>query len=229
LNLLNMAAKCHALFLPRMWSQGERDRTLTADWFGVLALLVSKNNPPNIRAIPQSLAYLCLYFLDWAYIEPERPLESRRKYKRRVYDTLRTILNAENKPREVRVMTLRPHIDWKMVWGNLQSNRLPERVRRAWYMIIHDLMPTNVRLHRIRLRDAVNCPQCRRQDMKLQRLTEYGVGREIWERTRLLKARIRRTEPRCVPTEWILHPSFKLWPRQRNRAVVWVLAIWCFM
>jgi hypothetical protein len=106
--------------------QGERDRTLTADWLGVWALVASKTNPPNIRAIPQSLAYLSLYFLDWAYIEPQRPLETQRTYKRREYDTLRTILNAETKSQEVRVMTLRPDIDWTMVWGNLHSSRLPD-------------------------------------------------------------------------------------------------------
>jgi hypothetical protein len=57
-------------------------------------------------------------------------------------------------------------------------------------MIIHDLIPTNVRLHRIQLRDTDNCTQCARQDMMLHHLTECGVGCEIWEWTCLLIARI---------------------------------------
>jgi hypothetical protein len=41
LDVFDVAAKCHAMFLTRLWSQGERDGTLTADWLCVWALLAS--------------------------------------------------------------------------------------------------------------------------------------------------------------------------------------------
>jgi len=56
------------------------------------------------------------------------------------------------------------------------------------------------------------------------RLAECGVGQYEWEWTRQLLAIMLRTEPRWVPDEWLLRPYFTLWPPQRQRAVLWVLA-----
>jgi len=57
----------------------------------------------------------------------------------------------------------------------------------------------------------------------LHRLTVGGVGQEIWEWTRKRIARI-RTDPRRVSTEWLLRPSFQIWPRKRHQTVIWILA-----
>jgi hypothetical protein len=53
-------------------------------------------------------------------------------------------------------MQLQPATDWSLVWGNLQNVRLTDGDRAAWYMVIH-IIPTNVRLHRIRLTDTEKC------------------------------------------------------------------------
>lgn len=51
-------------------------------------------------------------------------------------------------------------------------------------MVIHDIIPTNARLRWIRLTDMDNYKQCRRQDTKLNLLTQCGVRQEIREWTR---------------------------------------------
>ena len=130
--------------------------------------------------IPRILEYLRIYFHEWAYMEPER-----QAFKRSVYDTLRTASTVE-----VRVRQLQPSIDWSLVWDNLHNVILPDGARSAWYTVIHHIIPTNVRLHRIRLMDTENCTQCGRQDTVLHRLTECGVGQEIWEWTPIRIARI---------------------------------------
>jgi hypothetical protein len=136
---------------------------------------------------------------------------------------LRTISTAGNRPREVRIMQLHPAIDWSLVWGNLHNVRLYDGARSAWYMVIHETIPTNVRMHKIRLVDTENCAQCWRQDTMLHRVTECGVGKEIWEWNRTRIARIQRTDPTRIPTDWLLDPCFKTWPR-RHRAILWLFA-----
>jgi len=52
LGLIDVAAKCRAIFLTRFWAVVERDGSLTAECLNVWALLSSRTNPPHIRAIP---------------------------------------------------------------------------------------------------------------------------------------------------------------------------------
>ena len=106
--------------------------------------------------------------------------ETERAFKRQVYDTLRTMSTAEIKQREVRIMHLQPANDRSLLWGNLHNVRLSDGARSAWYMVIRDIIPTNVRLHGIRLMDTDNCTQCGRQYTTLHRLTECGARQEIW-------------------------------------------------
>ena len=69
LDMIDVAAKSRALFLTRSWAQGERDGSLTAEWFNVWTLLSSRTNPPHIRIIYRTLEYLHIYFHEWAYME----------------------------------------------------------------------------------------------------------------------------------------------------------------
>ena len=112
-----------------------------------MGLAISQDESPHIRVIPRTLEYLCIYFHEWAYMEPQRQAETRRTSTRRVYDTLQILSPAETKPWEVRIMQLQPAIDWSPVWDHLHNLKLPDGARSAWYMVIHDIIPTNVRLH----------------------------------------------------------------------------------
>jgi hypothetical protein len=130
--------------------------------------------PLYVRVIPCTLEYLCSYFHEWACLEPQRQVETRGTFQRRVYDILRTTCTVATKPREVRIMQLQPTIDWPLVWGNIHNVLLPDSAGSAWYMVIHDIITTNVRLDRIRLMEAENCAKCGRQDTILHRLTNVG-------------------------------------------------------
>ena len=91
-------------------------------------------------------------------------------------------------------------------------------------MVIHELIPTNIRLHRLRTVDTEDCTLCGKQDTIIHRLTECGTGEEIWEWTRIRLAAIHRTDRRRIPPGWLLGPTFRLWPRQRHLATLWILA-----
>jgi hypothetical protein len=157
-------------------------------------------------------------------MEPQRQAKTHRSFARRVYDTLRTISTAGNRPWEVRIVQLQPAIDWPIVWGNLHNVRIFYGARSAWYMVIHEIIPTNVRLHKIRLVDTENCTRCGTQDTMLHCFTECGVGKDIWESTRTQIARMQRTVINRIPTDWLFRPCFKTWPRQRHQAMLWFLA-----
>jgi len=127
-------------------------------------------------------------------------------------------------PRELHVKQIQPGIDWAKVWNNLQGVPTSEGARSAWYAVLHDLLPTNTRLHRIQLVETENYTVCGEKDTTVHRLTECGAVEEIWEWTQIRLAAIHRTGQRCIPPEWLLGPVFRFWPRQRHLATLWILA-----
>jgi hypothetical protein len=139
LNLIDIAAKCRALFLTRFWAQRERDGSLTVAWLNVWALLFSgmKFSHPTYTSNPREYG-IPTYLFSWmgVYGTPEAGRNTE-IFTRRNYDTLQTISTAGNRPREVRVMQLQPGIDWSIVWGNLHNVRfLMTQGQRGtwWYM-----------------------------------------------------------------------------------------------
>jgi hypothetical protein len=113
LELLDIEAKCCALFLTKMRDQGAKEGTLTVAWLQRWDLREPQGNPPNIERIPRKFDYLRIYALEWAYLEPRKPEETLRNFKRRMYGTLRSMATAATPPREVRVMQIQPGIDGK--------------------------------------------------------------------------------------------------------------------
>ena len=198
LELLDIEAKCRALFLTKMRDQGAKERTLTAAWLQRWDLREHQGNPPNIDRIPRKFEYLRIYALELAYLEPRKPEETLRTFKRRVHGTLRSMATEATPPREVRVMQIQPGNEWERVWKNLHIIPTSEGARSAWYMVIYDLIHTNTRLHRIRLVDSEDCTLCVKQDTVNDILTDCGAGEQLWEWTRIRLAAIHRTDRRRI-------------------------------
>jgi len=222
--LKHLTAKSHALFLNRMREQRTRQGTVTAEWMRRWGLTGTSQNPPDRDRIPATMDYLRRYAVDSAYVAERGPTESQKGYKRRVYDTLHHISRMEVEPREMRVTTIWQTTDWSSVWKNLAETPVAGEKKAAWYKVIHDIIPTNERLHRIRIAPTDKCRHCDRQDTILHRLTECGDGERIWKWTRQRLAHVLRTIPGRIPSEWLLRPHFTLWPPTRRRAVQWILA-----
>ena len=90
-------------------------------------------------------------------------------------------------------------------------------------MAILDILPTNDRIHRIAVTDTDRCSQCGQIDTLEHRLTDCGVGKEMWRWTRVRLAALLRTNATYIPDDWTLHPSFSIWPPQRHGAILWIL------
>jgi len=106
---------------------------------------------------------------------------------------------------------------------NLWEAPVPGATKAACYKVIHDILPTNVRLFRIRMVPTDTCRKCDRTDTFSHRLIKCGEGEQIWTWTKWRLAWILRTIPERIPSDWFLRPHFTLWPPRRRRAMLWVL------
>jgi len=95
----------------------------------------------------------------------------------------------------------------------------------TWYKVIHDIIPTGTRLNRINISTNDTCTECGRRDTLEHRLVECGEGEQTWQWTSSRIARMLRTSSENIPRVWLTRPDFRLWPTQRQRAVLWMLAL----
>jgi hypothetical protein len=152
-------------------------------------------NPPFRDRIPATMEYLRRFAVDSAYVVERGPMESMKVYKRRVYDTLHHISRMEMGPREIRSTTIWQNTAWPTVWKNLAETPVNGETKAAWYKVINDIIPTNERLHRIRIAPTDRCRHCDKKDTLQHRLTECGEGELIWTWKRQKLERILRTVP----------------------------------
>lgn len=125
-------------------------------------------------------------------------------------------------------MQIQSSVYLSLVWGSFHNLRFSDGSKSTWYIKDHDIIPMNVWLHKIRLMDTDNCTQHGGQDTMLHRSTKCGVRREIWEWTCTRTARIRTTDPSCIPTEWFLHAGFQLLPTQ-HQAILWFWGLYFYL
>jgi hypothetical protein len=88
------------------------------------------------------------------------------------------------------------------------------------YQVLHDIIPTNVRLHCINMVPSDTCRRCKATDTLEHRLLACGEGQTIWQYMKTLLATMIRTIPARIPDDWPLHPHFNIW----HRAILWVIA-----
>jgi len=219
-----MKAKGRALFLHRMRTQSQRSGTVTLEWIRSWDLESQSNNPPCREKIPPALEYLRQYAMDAAYVPLQGSSESLQTYKRRMYDTLHTMLRAESGTQEMRITRLWSNTDWSTVWKNIGEAPVSGTNEAEWYEIIHEILPTNVRLHKIRMVSTDKCGNCDTAEMIEHRLIECAEGKRIWKWTRERLARMLGTDPERIPVEWLTCPHFNICPRKRHRAILWTLA-----
>jgi hypothetical protein len=191
---MDIPAKCRGFLLGCLYRQGIWVRSVTASWLNEWGLTGPLANPPLATRIPIKLAYTYIYAIDMAYVSPPCANESSKAFRRRLYSTLHTMAVAARSAREVRIRTLQPNT-------NLHSAWITEEMKSIWFTVIHDILPTNVRLSKIRLPDTNCCTHCGRFNTLQLRLTECNEGAVICRWTRACLAAILRAEPKHIPAE----------------------------
>ena len=183
-DLKNVSAKSRALLYLRLQSQGQNTGTPTAEWLRAWKLHAPSSNPPYMPTIPAHMEYLRHCAQNSAYIAPQQPTETLKAYKRRIYNTLQTLLRATPEPAEMRVTRLWPNTEWTTVWRNLQDTPVTQETKVTWYRVVHEIIPTHERLHRIHMTLTDTCRQCDKTDTLRHRLTECGEGPLMWNWTK---------------------------------------------
>ena len=223
INMVDVRAKCATLYFMRMEQQRHIQELPTAQWLRTLYATIQWKNPPNMAYLPKELEYLTHYIHEWAYIGEKRNTETTKSYKRRIYETNRQKDKAANPPREMRITRKYPNINWQIVWKNIHMPFLPHKVRAAWFTMVHDIIPTNERLHTINLHPDERCKICQERDTLIHRLTGCKETKKIWNWTQNRIAWYLRTNPKEVQEKWVTFPDYTLWPRQRHNATTWIL------
>jgi hypothetical protein len=120
--------------------------------------------------------------------------ETQWTYKRRIQNKMESSISESVKPPVMRIVSLWPTIKWPLVWRNVHMMPGTDTVRVQWYKTIHDVLPTNARLHRINLSPTAQCRHCTQEDNSQHRITECGEGPCIWQWTRQRIAAILRID-----------------------------------
>jgi hypothetical protein len=109
--LLDIYAKCKALLLSRMHSQGTRTGSVQAVLLWKWNLDTHPANPLNVAVYPPDMVHLRAYATDMAYV-PEPTLgDMIKKIHTRLYQALHTVASAATPARQCRVEMLHPNVD----------------------------------------------------------------------------------------------------------------------
>ena len=223
-NMYNAEAKCRALFMYRLQKQSQQKGTITADWLKHWNLNIKPGNPQYPVGITEKMGYLRTYATDAAYIPEQWRTETPKVYKKRIYETLKALAIAITPSMPMRAEKQCPEAEWTTIWKNLALTPTTGEDKANWYKVIHDIIPTNERLHRIRIAPTDLCFECNQKDTLIHRMIECGENAANWKRIQNHIARMLRVAPKNIPHDWLIRPQMKLWPPQRQRAVLWLLA-----
>jgi len=95
---------------------------------------------------------------------------------------------------------------------NLTDTPVPRQEVMTWYRVIHDIIPTNIRLNHIRTTNTDACLECGQSDTLEHRLMSCGEGSRTWNWLQCRIARILRTSATQIPSEWLTQQQFNLCP-----------------
>jgi hypothetical protein len=96
--------------------------------------------------------------------------------------------------------------------------------RATWYIVSKDLIPANGCLVAIKLKEPNQCSTCDDIDTAQHRLTQCGEMKLIWNWTHARIAANTRTNSMDVPETWTTKPDFRIWPPQRHKAIMCMIA-----
>jgi hypothetical protein len=162
--------------------------------------------------------------MDMAYVPPYAAAETRKAFKRRVYDVLVHMEAVKHNSPELRIVRKFTGIPWGRIWKNLHASTVPDTVKSEWFAAVRDIVPTTDRLAANHLKDSSSCSRCGEPDSIQHKINECGEGRLIWIWTRARLGMILLMDPRHIPPDRTIRPAFPYYPPQRQTALLWIVA-----
>jgi hypothetical protein len=132
-----------------------------------------------------------------------------KELKKRLTSGLRTMADNERGRPGMRITSKHPATLWEKVWTYIHHPALSDSIKSIWYAVVHEIVPTNVRLAAKCITDTDRCPRCAMLDSLPHRIVACQEEDGIWEWTRGKIAQILRIDPRQAPVEWAYRPALK--------------------
>jgi hypothetical protein len=123
LGLIDVRAKCHALYLNRSFCLQNGPVSFTTEWIEKWLSEFSIANPPDMRALRSKLVYIRLLLQELCYLPEDIPPMKGRGLRTSLYLHFRS---SQATSRPMRIMQYNPNLGWMAVWRNLVKARLDE-------------------------------------------------------------------------------------------------------
>jgi hypothetical protein len=212
------------MLIYRLWASCGRPEYPTANWMRRWHLTDRQGNPPWGGEIQRNLDYLRVFAREMAYVASVGYVENGNEFKKRLIRGMRMMAeNATGRP-QMRITDKNPTIQWANVWTNIHHPALSDSIKSTWYVVVHEIVPTNERLAAKRITDTDRCTRCDRLDTLTHRIIACQEEEGIWTWNKGKIAQILRIDPRHIPADWALRPTLKVWRPQRHAAIIWILA-----
>lgn len=217
IGLFHVKLKCLSLFLGRNLKIEDEAKTFTSAWFQFWKTRIDLRSPPNLRPIPSTNIYLKTYLQESCYLDFSQM--ANKSFNRYIYERF---INSLPQP-VMRITRLVPQgVRLSKIWNNLNSSVIPVDVKSLWYNVIHDIISTKERLHRIHMIASEKCSFCTESDTIFHRLVQCSAMVPIQQQlNRYLQHLQSSTWFRSYHLLW---PDFCIKPRAKHDAVLWVLA-----
>lgn len=215
LGLLHPKWKSQALFMGRWMATVLQDTDSFASvWLQVMAERWPPNDPGAGPRIPDSVPHYKAYHRcrPAVPLQLQGPIDARAVH-RGLYDQL-IAADPPPLPRAHRLTDRR--VDWPAAWRNISRSWHGSATRTAWYLVVHDLVPTNERLHKCKPTISDRCARCGAQDTLGHRLVSCGAAADVW-------AWLNRSVARLGTADAYLRPD-RVWrPAQLSNTMQWVI------
>jgi hypothetical protein len=110
------------------WAQRNKEGSLTKALILKWNLIGNPPNPPLPHRIPTKAAHFRQYNIDMAYIAEAETTETFKQFKRRIYETLRTLAANSEDATSLRITLKYPTTCWERVWKNLHKAEASDTV-----------------------------------------------------------------------------------------------------
>jgi hypothetical protein len=165
-------------------------------WFRVWC-----DSPPTCNCAPEDFGIPEKLLSGGGVHYPQHVVESENAYKRHVYDTLSVIEGKKHVSRHIQIMNMFPSINWHVMLGNLSQAVGSDAVRFVWYVVVHDLVPTNVKLHSIYVITTDSCLNFGATYALTHSLSECGATADICTWTSARLHMVHCTTPQLISQE----------------------------
>lgn len=219
IGLINIELKCLSLFLGRNKLLQENQTNFTAVWFEFWHTQIDMRIPLDIRIIPTNFSYLKVFIQEWCYLDRTKLNTS--SLNRHIYTQL---LSGLPKVKMRIERHLNQNINISQIWKNIDIKGIPIHVKSVWYSIIHDILPSRERLHRIFMIETDKCPYCNNTETILHRVFECHILQAMWDQSTIyLQCLLPANHVWLYPYK-LLWPDFCFSPHSKHKAVLWIIA-----